>query len=234
MYNARNILFLVLLLAIFMACKEDVKDVVKITGNPEKIPTMITKDVKTLISDSGITQYRITSKIWYVFQEAKKPYWKFPTGLFLEKFDPQFKTEASIKCDSATYFKDDQIWRLDGHVVIKNVHKELILTQQLFWNQKTQKVYSDSFIHIEKADRIIEGYGFESNEKMTNYNLRKPSGIFPVQENAMGGGRTAPSGYDVTPARGYAGTPAGGGQNNQPQQANTTTMTELKTTPHKK
>lgn len=161
------------------SCKEEVKDIVKRSTNPENTPTVITRNVKTLISDSGITQYRITSNLWYIFQEAKKPKWKFPKGLYLEKFDSLFKTNASIKCDSATYFQDDKIWRLDGHVIIKNVNKEVILTQQLFWDQRAQKVYSDSFIHIEKSDRIIEGYGFKSNQQMTAYELDKPSGIFP-------------------------------------------------------
>ena len=41
-------------------------------------------------------------------------------------------------------------------------------------------MYSDSFIHIERSDRIIEGYGFESNEQMTDYVIRRPSGIFPT------------------------------------------------------
>ncbi len=182
MYRARNILFLMLLFASLYGCKQELKEVVTKNTDPEAVPTVISRDVKTLISDSGITQYRITSKIWYIFQEAKQPFWKFPNGLYVEKFDSVFNIEASIKCDSATYFKDIKLWRLDGHVTIQNVHKELILTQQLFWDQRQQKVYSDSFIHIEKSDRIIEGYGFVSNERMTTYQLSRPSGIFPAPE----------------------------------------------------
>lgn len=182
MYKARNILFLFVLILTVWGCKEDVKDYVHNPSSPEATPTVISRDVTTLISDSGITQYRITAKLWNIFEEAKRPYWNFPRGLFLEKFDSTFKVEASIKCDSATYFKNDQLWRLDGHVTILNTNKEVILTQQLFWDQRKQKVYSDSFIHIEKSDRIIEGYGFVSNERMTVYQLQKPSGIFPVEK----------------------------------------------------
>ncbi|MEF9923057.1 MAG: LPS export ABC transporter periplasmic protein LptC [Muribaculaceae bacterium] len=186
MFKARNILFIVIIFLSLFGCKQELKDVVKRETDPDKVPTVVTRDITTLISDSGVTQYKITSKIWYIYQEAKKPYWKFPKGLFIEKFDEKFKTDASIRCDSATYFKDEQLWRLDGHVTIKNVKKELILTQQLFWDQRLQKVYSDSFIHIEKSDRIIEGYGFVSNERMTTYTLQHPMGIFPVPERAPG------------------------------------------------
>lgn len=191
MYKARNILFLIFIIITFIGCKQEIKDVVSLNTDPETVPTVVTRHITTLISDSGLTQYRISSKIWYIFEEAKKPFWKFPKGLYIEKFDSVFKTEASIRCDSATYFKDEQLWKLDGNVRIQNVKKELILTQQMFWDQRAQKVYSDSFIHIEKNDRIIEGYGFVSNERMTVYELQHPSGIFPIEERQAGSRDTA-------------------------------------------
>ena len=188
MYRLRDILLTLTILSVLRAgCgKEKVDSVVETDTNPDSMPTMVTRDVTTLISDSGMTKYRITSKLWIVYDEAKTPVWKFPTGLYLEKFDEKFRVEAHIKCDSATYFKQEKLWRLDGNVEISNVQKEVFLTEQLYWSQSRHKVYSDSFIHIEKSDRIIEGYGFTSNEKMTTYIINKPSGIFPVDEERAG------------------------------------------------
>ncbi len=177
------LLFLVAFSVLLGGCgKEKVNDVVKTATNPDSMPTMVTRNVTTLISDSGMTRYRITTKLWLVYDEAKVPVWKFPVGLYLEKFDDKFKVEAHIKCDSATYFVKDKLWRLDGYVEVKNTQKEEFLTEQLFWSQQKHEVYSDSFIHIEKNDRIIEGYGFKSNENMTIYDVEKVSGIFPAEE----------------------------------------------------
>lgn len=103
--------------------------------------------------------------------------------MHLEKYDNFFRIDATVDCDSATYFKEKQLWRLDGYVDITNMSNEKFLTQQLFWDQKNQKIYSDSFIHIERADRIIEGYGFVSNDKMTQYHVVNVSGIFPVEQD---------------------------------------------------
>lgn len=162
-----------------VSCKDDsqmgVADV-----DAAVFPTMVTRDVETLISDSGITRFRITTPIWYVYDEVDEPYWRFPDGLYLEKFDDIFRKEATIRSDSATYFKNKQLWRLDGNVDISNVANERFLTQQLYWDQRAHKVYSDSFIHIERADRVIEGYGFESNEQMSRYTISNVAGIFPA------------------------------------------------------
>lgn len=188
----RNIvLLLTLLSAVLPSCKEGAQETAEIPDSADSVPTMATRNVMTLISDSGMTRYRITSRLWLVFDEIDTPVWRFPDGLFLEKFDEKFDVEATIRCDSATYFKMQKLWRLDGNVVIRNVKKELIETNRILWSQTQHKVYSDSFVHIEKSDRIIEGYGFRSNEKLTNYVILKPSGIFPipVRKDSMPDGR---------------------------------------------
>lgn len=183
MKTGRDILLLLTAALILFGCRDQVKSVVSVGTDPDQVPTVTSRNVITLVSDSGITQYRITTKLWLIFSDAAKPYWSFPSGLYLEQFDSDFKTAASIQCDSAKYYENGKLWQLDGNVRIWNVKKELILTNQLFWAQKDQKVFSDSFVHIEKADQIIEGYGFVSNERMTTYTLELPSGIFPFDES---------------------------------------------------
>lgn len=155
--------------------------------DPETTPTMVTRPVTTLISDSGITRYRITAPVWYVYDEAAEPHWNFPEGMNMEKFDDLFRQQATVRCDSATYLTRRQLWQLDGYVHIENVAGEQFLTQQLFWDQRSHKIYSDSFIHILRADRVIEGYGFESDEQMAHYKVRQVQGIFPVSQFQNGG-----------------------------------------------
>lgn len=163
------------------SCKDD-SNIETAEVTPSDLPTMMTRDVETLISDSGVTRYRINTPVWYVYDEVDEPYWRFPDGLKLVKFDNFFRTEATVDADSAIYYKRKQLWRLDGNVNISNVMNEKFLTQQLYWDQRSHKLYSDSFIHIERTDRVLEGYGFESNEQMTQYSIRKVSGIFPASE----------------------------------------------------
>ena len=145
-------------------------------------PTMVTRDVETLISDSGVVRYRIITPVWYVYDEIPEPVWRFPEGLELEKFNDIFQKDAEVRADSATYFKNRQLWRLDGGVSISNTAGEKFLTEQLYWDQSRHKLYSDSFIHIERADKVLEGYGFDSNEQLTAYTIRRVSGIFPASE----------------------------------------------------
>ncbi len=165
------------------SCGEERKSYVPNASDPERVPTMTTTDVSSVISDSGYTRYKIIAPLWQMFDEAAEPHWKFPNGLEVQQFDEDMKEAANIKCDSATYFSRKRLWRLDGHVIMVNTLRDSFATTQLFWDQQRAKVYSDSFIHIVRTDRIIEGYGFESNQNMTYYTVSKPTGIIPIERN---------------------------------------------------
>lgn len=155
-------------------------------------PTMVTDSVNSFVSDSGITRYHIEAPRWLMFDEADEPYWIFPDGLRLSQFDGRMNVIATMVADTARYFSRLKLWRLDGNVRMRRLNGEKFLTTQLFWNQNDHKVYSDSFIHIERPDRILEGYGFISNEQITAYTIRRPTGIFPT-EGFTGGSPTQPS-----------------------------------------
>lgn len=166
-------------------CREERKIDVASKLNPGKMATMSTHNVATFISDSGVVQYKVVAPIWQVFEEVDTPYWSFPQGLYLQKYDPYFQVVATVAADSARFFSQQKLWRLDGHVEMTKVPKDLFQTAQLFWDQRRGRIYSDSFIHIETPTHVLEGLGFESDERLTSYRIIKPQGIFPVNEEKI-------------------------------------------------
>ena len=169
-----------MLLLLTPACGGEHKEVVEVTFDPETTYTMKTTGVISLISDSGVTRYRANAKEWLVYGKAKEPYWYFPEGIYVEKFDSLFQTEASIVADTAYYYDKQGLFRFIGQVEVKSLQGEHFETEELFWNQKEDKVYSDRFIRIEQEDKVITGVGFESNQNMTRYTIRQSRGVFPV------------------------------------------------------
>ena len=174
----------VMLLLLTLACSGEHKEVVEVTFDPETTYTMKTTGVISLISDSGVTRYRANAKEWLVYGKAKEPYWYFPEGIYVEKFDSLFHTEASIVADTAYYYDKQGLFRFVGQVEVKSLQGEHFETEELFWNQKEDKVYSDRFIRIEQEDKIITGVGFESNQNMTRYTIRESRGVFPVDTSS--------------------------------------------------
>ena len=144
---------------------------------------MLTADtVTTLISDSGVVRYRISAPSWQIFDQAEPTYWEFTDGIYLEKFNPELQVTASLRADYARYWDHDERWELIGNVRALNEEGETFLTQQLNWDQKTERVYSDSAITINRQASVIQGIGFESNQTMTRYTILNPTGYFPIEE----------------------------------------------------
>ena len=177
------VLLTIVMLFLYTSCTNSEKDLVDINYDPETTPSMITDSVITLISDSGITRYKLETDNWQVFDKAKDPYWYFPEGIYLERFDSLFQVEATILADSAWNYTDKRLWRLKGNVDIRNMEGEMFLSDELFWDQKEEKVYSDKYIEIKRGETELKGYGFESNQEMTEYRIFRPhDGRIPFKE----------------------------------------------------
>lgn len=172
------------ILAASFGCSSEPKMSTAETDSTE-IPNMVTFDVNMLISDSGVIKYKALSPVWYVYEnDIKNKYWYFPEGIRLDQIDTTFSTEFSIEADTAYNYETKQLWHLIKNVKVHSTSGEYFETNDLYWDLRKHEVYSDSFIHIERPDAIIEGYGFTSDDAFTKYEIRQTSGIFPFQDNA--------------------------------------------------
>ena len=167
--------------ALFFSCQtkhEMTESVTDIKNTPQVYADSIT----TIVSDSGIIRYRIIAPEWYVYEKADTPYWDFPNGLRFERFDENYKVDAKIECDRAVYYSKLELWKLNDNVEATNLNKEEFYTNELYWDQKEERVYSDSAITIIQKERKILGVGFESNQTFSRYSIRQPKGTIPIEE----------------------------------------------------
>ena len=184
-YGITTTFAVVVMLLLFMAsCGKENKEVVEVTFDPENTYTLRTTDVSSLISDSGITRYRMNAKEWLVFGKAKEPYSYFPQGVYVEKFDSLFNVEASVKADTAYYWDKKGLYKLIGHVSILSQEGKKLDTSILYFDQKEDQIYTDEYFELEEGDKIITGIGFKSNQNMTKYKIFNSQGTFPVSDTA--------------------------------------------------
>lgn len=166
----------------FCGCRKKVELREQVTQSRDQIAALITDSVNTLISDSGVTRYRIEAPQWLIYDRTEPPYQEFPQGIYMEQFDIDLSVQASLKADYAYYDEQQQQWTLRGNVHALNRKGEEFDTPEMKWDQKTHRVYSDTSIHIKREKSIIEGVGFDSNEEMSKYTILHPTGVFPIEE----------------------------------------------------
>ncbi len=178
-----QVVLLILLCTTVTSCrKRSVKLRAEAVSDRKNMAVLEAEDVMTIVSDSGVTRYRIKAPKWRVYDKADTPYWEFSDGIFLEKFNLQLESDATIEADYAYYNEPAQLWMLKGNVKALNLNGEQFEAPLLYWSQKEERVYSDSSIVITREASIIKGVGFRSNQSMTQYTILKPTGVIPIKE----------------------------------------------------
>ena len=182
--NITVVVWTTVMFVLFPACSGDNKNLAEAITERDSLPTMKTLGVTTLISDSGITRYKIITEEWEIYDKKNPPYWAFEKGVYLEKFDSLFHIDASIKADTAYYYEKKKLWELRSNVHIRSHRGDKFDTQLLFWDEAKEQIYSDKPIRIEQADKsIINGqYGFKSNQQLTEYEIYNSGGEFIVKD----------------------------------------------------
>lgn len=160
---------------LLFSCENDIQKVkaYSIVENPS---TIIADDFETIFSDSTIITYRLISKKLIYYEEADPPYIEHPLGVHIEKFDTKMNIRASIRSDYAKFYTKEQKWEAKNNVVAVNASGDTLKTEQLLWDEKKQKIYSDEFVKIIRADQVITGIGLEANQDFSNWKIKDPKG----------------------------------------------------------
>lgn len=177
-----------ILLSTFMgACSKDERHFAPAVRAKDSVPMMTDYGVSTLISDSGRIRYKIVTEEWKIYPTTKPSKWTFEKGLFLEKFNQDFHVEAWVQADTAYYYDQQKLWRLIGHVFVRNLKDETFRTHELFWDQANHEIYSHTYMIVDTPNQHLEGTSFRSNESMTQYEVFNSEGHFPMK-----GGQSTP------------------------------------------
>jgi LPS export ABC transporter protein LptC len=185
---ARWILPLALLAGSFASCKNDI-ETINALNNEIKLPDQSGFNIEITYTDSGRIQGKIYAPEVNKFDRGEEPYVEFPKGMKVVFYDSLERPTSFIKANYAIYYEKKQLWEARNQVVAENqVNHDKLETEQMFWDQKEEKIYSEKFTRLTNADGISYGEGgFESRQDMSKWRLKGSSGTLNVVNDNMNG-----------------------------------------------
>jgi len=172
-------------LAVFFSCENDIKKVKELT-NAKELPVIHATGIETIYSDSAIVRLKITAPELKEFAEAEErdPYIEFPQGLKAVFYNKSGRIESSLEAEYAVYTKKTKQFEASTNVVVKNFSEQQELyTEQLFWDQQSEKIWSDKFVKIITENGPTYGEeGFESDHNFTKFRIKKSRGQMTVED----------------------------------------------------
>ncbi|MEO6758726.1 MAG: LPS export ABC transporter periplasmic protein LptC [Saprospiraceae bacterium] len=149
---------------------------------PEDTEVVVAKDVEILYSDSAVLRVRVHGPVLYNYDDRENPRQEFPAGVKIEFLDADLTVKSTLTAKTATrYPEKGQIFARDS-VELNTIKQEKLETQELIWDEKTAKIFTDKFVKVTKPGEIIYGYGLEAEQDFSYWLIKVPKGRIKVDQ----------------------------------------------------
>ena len=132
----------------------------------EMMMTEYSENLSVVMSQNGRRSYHFKTPLLEGYSLAREPYREFPKGVEMTTYknDSLSSVDAVLTANYAIHYETRDLWEARGNVVVEKSDGKKLYTQQLFWNARTKKIYSnvDSKIVQNDGRDVFIGEGFES------------------------------------------------------------------------
>ena len=138
------------------------------------------ENVEMYYTENDLIKIKLIAAKIFEFQNGDQEY---PEGIYLEFYDETGNIKSILRANTAYYFKEENKWRGQGKVEVKNIQKnEQLNTEELFWKQDTKRIFTSKFVTIKLANEVIYGTGLEAAQDLSEYTIKNPEGEFEVED----------------------------------------------------
>jgi len=174
-------LFLLLSIFFLLACENDLAEVQKlVSADDVQVETM--KGVEILFSDSAVVRVRLTGPVMLRHLDPSDIKQEFTEGVEVDFFNNNRKVTGHLTANYGVRMENQAKAIVRDSVVWESVNGDRLETEELIWDERTQKVYTDKFVTITRPDEIIYGYGFEADQDFTYSRIKAVEGTIKIED----------------------------------------------------
>ena len=123
---------------------------------------------------------RIAAHVEYSHMEkySKKRQVQFDSGIKVDFYNNKGEHTSHLIADKGQLFEDTNDVEARENVIAKSDSGITLRSQSLRWLNRTQKIVTEDFVTIttQKGD-TLRGKGFESDQNLKNWFIKKPTGV---------------------------------------------------------
>jgi len=167
---------------LFFSCTNDIEDIAD-EIDYQNYPSQSAENIEIVRTDSGKIVLKIFAPILehYTPEEAE-PYDEFPKGIKVVTYTEYPEVSSSLTCNYAKHEIAKEKWEARDDVVAVNVDGDTLKTEQMFWDSKTELIYSEKPVNIRRPNEIWYGTGFTAKQDFTGWKISNVKGIIPIDE----------------------------------------------------
>ncbi len=168
------------IIMLFASCEQNDVEIINIITSESNVPTLSVTNTEILFTKNALIEVKIISKQINRYLNVEEPYTEFPQGLYVEFYDSTQTVTSYIKANYCIYDETEKLWTAENDVVSVSDEGNTLNTEFLIWDERKGKIYSDRYVRITNEDGIIHGKGFEANQDLSNWKIKKTSGTINI------------------------------------------------------
>jgi LPS export ABC transporter protein LptC len=166
----------------FMACGGKKIDKVKIAASNKEMPIEVGSNISISYTDSGYLKAKVFAPLLERYSSEVRMETEMRQGITAYFYDNNGKISSYIKSKYAIRDESSRTLTARKDVFVVNNKGDTLRTEELIWDEKADRIYSEQFVKITSPDRIILGSGLESNTAFTKFRVLNITGIISLKQ----------------------------------------------------
>lgn len=172
---------------LFSACSNDLKKIREISNREVNSPADTTRGVDAIYSDSAKVKARALAPLMLEYapsKDIKEEYKLMPKGVTIIFFDEHQKETGRVVADTAYFYPLRKLFNLRKHVVITSIKGDVFTSEELNWDNGTDKITTNKPFEIKRANGDIgHGTSLVTNGRFDHYDVTNQTGIFTINRD---------------------------------------------------
>jgi LPS export ABC transporter protein LptC len=180
MKKNQNIFFKLLFtcsLALVISCKSDNLDKITKIDQKELPGIEKAKNIVLTYSDSALVRIKLAAPTLLNDKNKQKPKRIFPDGVVVDFYDNQQKQTGKLIAKYAEQYPNKKQVILRQNVNLWTNNEEHIQSDELIWEEQSDRIYSTKAVTITTPKQTIHGKGFQSSLDFSDLTIDSVSGI---------------------------------------------------------
>lgn len=174
-------LLIVVYCSLITACNDPIGEKRQVFTDGD-VAIEVARDVEILYSDSAIVRVRVTGPLLHNYTDRENPRQEFPAGVKIEFLEPNLSVRSTLTAKTAVRYQEKGRIIARDSVVLVSAQQEKLETEELIWDEKTAKVFTEKFVKVTKPGEIIYGYGLEAEQDFSYWKITVPKGRIKVEQ----------------------------------------------------
>lgn len=152
----------------------NVQEPESMTQEDDNLPDQEIWDGKVEISSDGRTQSIVQAGHIESFEKKKITF--LDQGVIIDFYNKKGEHTSQLTAKRVKIEERTDLFRAEDSVVVVSDSGAVLRTPRLYWDKKRHRISSDTLVIMTTEFDSLRGYDFESNEDLTSWQLKRPTG----------------------------------------------------------